>query len=39
VNKDLENGVGRVFHEDENQGKLDEESSEFIDSDHIEDNV
>ena len=38
VDKDLENGVGRVFHEDDDKGKL-EESSEFIDSDEIEDNV
>ena len=38
VDKDLENGVGRVFHEDDNEGKL-EESSEFVDSDEIEDNV
>ena len=39
VNKDLENGVGRVFHEDDDKGKLDDESSEFIDSDEIDDNV
>ena len=39
LNKDLEGGVGRVFHEDDLQNKLDDESSEFLDSDQIEDNV
>ena len=39
LNKDLENGVGRVFHEDDLDGRQDEESSEFIDSGEIDENV
>jgi hypothetical protein len=38
VSKDLENGVGRVYHGDEDNGLLDV-SSEFVDSDKIDDNV
>ena len=38
VSKDLENGVGRSFHNDKIQDQLDE-SSEFVDSENIEENV